>query len=93
MLTALEQTMPTGVTWTRPQGGFFAWLTLPEGITASQLLPVAAKNGVGFLPGRFFYPSAEGDDRSLRLSFSTMSGERITEGVGRLANSIGQMLR
>ncbi len=84
--------MPAGVTWSEPGGGFFAWVTLPEGITASELLPIAAGHGVGFLPGRFFYPEATGEDRSLRLSFSSLPEARIEEGVGRLGAAIAHAI-
>jgi 2-aminoadipate transaminase len=88
IMESLVEYMPEGVTWTHPGGGFFAWVTLPAGMTASELLPVAAKHGVGFLPGRFFYPAAEGDDRSLRLSFSVLPHDRIRDGIARLGTAI-----
>jgi 2-aminoadipate transaminase len=88
VVTALERCMPSGVTWTVPDGGFFIWITLPEGMSASALLPVAARLGVGFLPGRFFYPAATGDDQSLRLSYSSMPEERLRLGIERLAAAI-----
>lgn len=92
ILRALAASMPAGVTWSEPRGGFFAWVTLPEGMTASDLLPVAAGHGVGFLPGRFFYPEATGEDRSLRLSFSSMPEARIEEGIRRLGAAIAQAI-
>lgn len=88
VLAALRREMPQWVTWTEPGGGFFIWITLPEGLTASALLPIAAQHGVGFLPGRFFYPGAAGDDRSLRLSFSSMPEPRLVSGIERLAAAI-----
>jgi len=88
MVDALGEFMPDGVTWTHPGGGFFVWVTLPDGLTASQLLPIAAQHGVGFLPGRFFYPAAEGEDQSLRLSFSVLPHDRIREGIARLGPAI-----
>ena len=88
MLDALAEYMPDDVRWTEPGGGFFGWVTLPAPLTASELLPVAARHGVGFLPGRFFYPAAMGDDRALRLSFSVLSEDRIREGVRRLGDAI-----
>ena len=91
MMSALAEAMPSGVEWTTPGGGFFVWVTLPEPMLASDLLPVAAEHGVGFLPGRFFYPCAEGDDRSLRLSFSTMPEGRLRTGIGRLGAAISQL--
>ena len=93
VLSALREQMPAGVTWTGPGGGFFVWVTLPEPLLASDLLPIAAEHGVGFLPGRFFYPRAEGEDRSLRLSFSTMPEDRLTTGIARLGAAISQMIQ
>lgn len=92
MMTALAESMPAGVTWSRPGGGFFAWVTLPDGISASAVLPVAAEHGVGFLPGRFFYPAAEGDDQSFRLSFSSLPESRIREGIARLGVALDRVL-
>lgn len=84
MLAALEQHMPPGVSWTSPKGGFFVWLTLPEGVDTYPLLQKAIDAGVVFIPGAAFTPS---DDPShqLRLAFSAVPPEAITEGVRRLA--------
>jgi DNA-binding transcriptional MocR family regulator len=92
IMAALADTMPKRVTWSRPGGGFFVWLTLPDGITASGVLPIAAEHGVGFLPGRFFYPAAGGDDQSLRLSFSSMPEARIQDGIARLGAALDHLL-
>ena len=88
MLAALRVHMPPGVTWTEPDGGFFTWVTLPAGLAASDLLPVAALHGAGFLPGRLFYPPADAVDDSLRLSFSSLPEERIETGIARLGQAI-----
>jgi DNA-binding transcriptional MocR family regulator len=92
-MSAMRAEMPAGVTWTEPGGGFFVWVTLPDPLLASDLLPIAAEHGVGFLPGRFFYPCAEGEDRSLRLSFSTMTEERLTTGIARLGAAISKQMQ
>jgi 2-aminoadipate transaminase len=92
IMSALTDAMPAGVTWSTPGGGFFVWVTLPEGLTASAALPVAAEHGVGFLPGRFFYPAADGDDQSLRLSFSALPEARIREGIARLGAALDRLL-
>jgi DNA-binding transcriptional MocR family regulator len=91
-MAALAESMPPGVTWSTPGGGFFVWVTLPGGMTASGALPVAAEHGVGFLPGRFFYPAADGDDQSLRLSFSSLPEARIREGIARLGAALEHLL-
>ena len=85
MLAALERFMPSGTTWTRPQGGFFSWLTLPDGVDSSQLAQRAVESGVGIVPGGLFYADGNGADR-VRLSFSMVDEDRIDEGVELLAS-------
>ncbi|MGH2532621.1 MAG: PLP-dependent aminotransferase family protein [Thermomicrobiales bacterium] len=87
MLAALDAEMPPGVAWSRPGGGFFVWLTLPDGIDAQSLLPFAADRGVAFLPGPWFYPNRDVRN-TLRLSYSTKSAATITDGIHRLATAI-----
>ncbi len=84
MLEALEEYMPDGVSWTEPAGGFFVWITLPESVNTYPLLQKAIEAGVVFIPGAAFTPSDE-PSHNLRLAFSAVSGEEITEGVRRLA--------
>jgi len=91
LLSALEREMPPGVTWTVPDGGFFNWVTLPEGATAEDLLPVALRHKVGFLPGSCFYPEPR-PQRSFRLSYPTMSKETIDEGMQRLGVAVRELL-
>ncbi|MBV8542300.1 MAG: PLP-dependent aminotransferase family protein [Pseudonocardiales bacterium] len=87
MLAALAQHMPRGCRWTRPAGGFYVWLTVPEGLDTKAMLPRAVTQRVAYVPGTAFY--ADGDDsarnRLMRLSFCYPTPERITEGVRRLA--------
>lgn len=108
VLTACREHMPAGTRWTTPTGGFFTWLTLPEGgryDDAAQALAPAIDNGVVFVPGTAFHddptmgraPGADpaghavGDAgsrpgaRNLRLAFSSVAPDRLTEGVRRLA--------
>lgn len=84
MLAALEQHLPESVTWTRPDGGFFIWVTLPEGIDTYPLLYKAIDAGVVFIPGAAFTPSDEPSNK-LRLAFSAVSSEDIVTGIDRLA--------
>lgn len=84
LLTALDASMPAGVTWTRPAGGFFSWLTAPAGTDTSALAGPAHAAGVAFVPGAPFYPDGRGR-RELRLSFSRVTEQDIYEGVRRLA--------
>ena len=89
MLAGLAKHMPDGVTWTKPEGGMFIWVTLPEGMDAADLLSKSLETEkVAFVPGRPFF--ADGSNaNSLRLSYSCMSNELIKEGMMRL----GRLLR
>jgi 2-aminoadipate transaminase len=84
MLTALERYMPSDARWTRAQGGFFSWLTLPEGVDAGGLAKQAAEHGVGIVPGSLFFPDGRGGD-NVRLSFSMVDEALIDTGIERLA--------
>jgi len=85
MLAALERSMPAGVSWTGPRGGFFSWLTLPEGADSLGLAKAAAERGVGVVPGSLFFPDGRGG-RNVRLSFSLVDEASIDEGIERLAS-------
>jgi len=82
LLAALERTMPEGVEWTRPRGGFFSWLTLP--VDATELARRAVDAGVAVVPGALFFPDGSGGG-NMRLSFSNVDDELIDVGVERLA--------
>ena len=89
MLAALERTMPGGTRWTRPRGGFFSWVTLPDGGDAADLARRAVEQGVGIVPGSPFFPDGRGGD-NVRLSFSMVDESLIDEGVERLAALVSQ---
>jgi DNA-binding transcriptional MocR family regulator len=84
MLRALEEFFPAGVTWTRPAGGLFLWVTLPEGYDAAELLKLAVEQQrVAFVPGASFFPKGGGAN-TMRLNFSNATPEKIREGISRL---------
>src|SRR5436190_21880791 len=83
LLGALERHMPEGVEWTRAEGGFFSWLTLP-GVDGTALAAAAAEAGVGITPGALFYSDGSGAE-NVRLSFSMVDESLIGEGIERLA--------
>lgn len=84
MLGALERHMPAGVTWSRPEGGMFIWMELPEGFNAAELLPRAvAEAGAAYVPGEAFFADRSGPN-TMRLSYSLPSVEDIEAGIGRL---------
>lgn len=87
MLGALEEYLPETVTWSRPQGGFFVWITLPEQVDATALANEAADNGVIYFPGHWFYPNADRFN-AIRLSYSTVPEDRIVEGIRRLGETL-----
>ncbi len=84
MLDSLESLMPSGTTWTQPQGGFFTWVRLPDGLDATAMLPRAVAGLVAYVPGTGFYIDGQGRD-AMRLSYSFPEPERIREGVRRLS--------
>lgn len=87
MLKTLSEFMPKNVSWTRPDGGLFLWLTLPKHMNASELLPKAIENKVAFVAGVDFYPQADVYN-DMRLNFSYSTKEQIVEGLKRLAQTI-----
>ena len=87
LLEALAAHMPDGVTWTRPRGGFFSWLTLPAGLDAAKLARRSVDAGVAIVPGAPFYPDERGTG-NIRLSFSRVEDELIGEGIERLASLV-----
>jgi 2-aminoadipate transaminase len=94
MLAALEQAFPDpdlGVRWTRPQGGLFLWLTLPDGVDAVSLLSDALEAGVAFVPGTAFHPDGTGAN-TMRLNFSYPDEAQIREGIRRLGAVIVRRL-
>jgi len=80
MLDAMAQHFPAGVEWTKPEGGMFIWVTLPQHINAMQLLDEAIAQKVAFVPGSPFYAN-EPATNTLRLSFVTVPPERIRHGI------------
>ena len=84
LLETLTAQMPPGTTWTEPAGGFYSWLTLPEGLDATAMLPRAVSALVAYVPGTGFFTDGHGR-RNLRLSYCSPEPDRIREGVRRLA--------
>ena len=86
-ISALEQHMPRGSTWNKPNGGFYVWVTVPEGVDTKAMLPRAITQRVAYASGTGFYADGLGS-RQLRISYCYPTPERIREGVRRLANVI-----
>ncbi|MBP8997954.1 MAG: PLP-dependent aminotransferase family protein [Anaerolineaceae bacterium] len=86
MVDSLEENMPEGVSWTRPQGGLFLWVTLPEPFNSTELLPQVIEDNVAYVPGEFFHADGTGKN-TMRLNFSYCSPEKINEGIARLGKA------
>jgi 2-aminoadipate transaminase len=91
MLDALAEHFPADVSWTRPEGGMFIWVTLPKQVDAMKLLDLALAAKVAFVPGAPFYANNP-ETNTLRLSFVTVPPERIREGIAILGKLIAGML-
>ena len=91
MLEALDREMPKEVAYTRPKGGMFVWMTLPEGLSAEALFRQALEENVAFVPGGPFFANGGGEN-TLRLSYATLDRERIQEGVRRLGQALKGLL-
>jgi len=90
LLAALERHMPAGVTWHRPEGGMFVWVTLPDGMDAAKLLARSVEQaGVTFVPDAPFHPTGGGAG-TLRLSYSLATPAQIDTGMARLAEIIAK---
>ncbi|WP_194721065.1 PLP-dependent aminotransferase family protein [Noviherbaspirillum malthae] len=91
MLDALTEFFPSSVTWTRPEGGMFIWVTLPKHIDSMKLLDESIEQLVAFVPGAPFYANAP-EQNTLRLSFVTVPPAKIREGVEKLGKLIAAKL-
>jgi len=92
MLAAMEEYFPEEVSWTRPQGGLFLWVKLPEAVDSQELLEKALQEKVAFVPGTAFYADGRGRD-AMRLTFATCPTEVIDEGINRLGKAITHRLK
>jgi 2-aminoadipate transaminase len=88
MADALSAHMPEGTTWTEPRGGFYVWVTAPDGVDTVALTAAARARKVAYVPGRPFYPGDAGTAQ-IRLAYSRVADHLIDEGVRR----IGEVLR
>lgn len=92
MTRALEREMPAGVRFSRPAGGLFLWVELPEGMDARELLSRCLQQEVAFVPGGAFFPNG-GRENTFRLNYSNMPIERIEEGIRRLGACVREMVQ
>lgn len=92
MLSGMNEFMPKGLHWTKPEGGMFLWVTLPESMDSGELLKKALKKRVAFVSGRAFFAEPKDGLNSMRLNFTHPSDQMITEGLRRLGSVINQEL-
>lgn len=83
MVATMEETFPESVSFTRPEGGMFLWVTLPDGVSSLDLFNLAITEKVAFVPGQAFYADGGGSN-TMRLNFSNSDNDRIVEGITRL---------
>ncbi len=91
MIAAIKRYLPADIHFDTPQGGLFLWVRLPGNVSADDLLPLACKEGVDFVPGsRFFQDGTWGKDW-MRLNFVVQSPDEIDEGIKRLGKAIERL--
>ncbi len=92
MLAAMARHFPPGITWTKPQGGLFLWVTFPEHVDSAELLRMAVQEErVAFVPGVAFYPDGGGKNTG-RFNFSFCDEKTIEEGIRRLGRAITRFM-
>jgi 2-aminoadipate transaminase len=87
MMRALESTMSADVDWTRPEGGFFSWMSLPGDMDGAEIARRSVERGVAVVPGEPFFPDRRGSG-NIRLSFSRVDDGSIEDGIERLAGLV-----
>jgi 2-aminoadipate transaminase len=91
MLEAMTKYFPPGVTWTKPQGGLFLWVTFPETVNATELLKEAIKEKVAYVPGTPFFADGTGHNTA-RFNFSYCNEATIQEGIRRLSVALNRFM-
>ncbi|MGZ7210056.1 MAG: aminotransferase-like domain-containing protein [Methanobacterium sp.] len=92
MISMIEEYFPENVKYTKPEGGMFLWVTLPEELSSMDLFELAIKENVAFVPGKAFFTDGSGDN-TLRLNFSNSDEEKIKEGIKRLGKAIYKLMK
>ena len=91
MLSGLERHFPSDVAWTRPQGGLFVWVTMPDTVDGDELFVAAGRAGVSFSCGSLFHLEGRGRN-TLRLAYASVEPARIEEGLKLLGGLIAERL-
>lgn len=93
MLETMDRCFPEGVSYTRPTGGLFIWVTLPAGMDAQALMAEATQRHVAFVPGNAFMTDVDAPSNAFRLNYSTMPDDKITEGIEILGKLLTEKLQ
>jgi len=91
MLESINHYLPSGISFDEPKGGLFIWLRLPKAASADQLLPIACKEGVSFVPGNYFFVDSASGEEWIRLNFVSQPENDISEGIKRLGGAIRKL--
>ena len=91
IIKTMEEEFPAGVEFTRPDGGLFLWVTVPEGVSARKVFDKCIEQKVAAVIGDAFYPNDK-TDRSMRVNYSCMPDDKIVEGVKRMAKAIKECM-
>lgn len=92
MVSMMAEHFPESVRYTKPEGGMFLWVTLPEGVSSLELFDLAIEENVAFVPGDPFYTDDNSGINTLRLNFSNSDNEQIEEGIKRLAVCLERLM-
>jgi 2-aminoadipate transaminase len=84
MVNMMAEHFPEGVSYTKPEGGMFVWVSLPESVSWLDLFELAIEENVAFVPGNPFYTDGTSGNNTLRLNFSNSDDEQIEEGIKRM---------
>jgi len=91
MLSCIEEFFPENLSYSKPEGGLFIWVELPESVDSGELFAVCLENNVAFVPGAPFYPNGT-KNNTLRLNYSNMPKEKIMEGMKRMGEVLHREL-
>lgn len=92
MLSEMDKKFPKNVKYTRPEGGIFIWVTLPEGVDAGEIVKKCAERKVAFVPGSTFMTDIEKTSNCFRLNYSTMTDDKIILGIDILSRALDELL-
>jgi 2-aminoadipate transaminase len=88
MLKALEDNFPTDFKWSKPEGGMFVWVEGPKGMDMEEVYKRAIEKGVGFVPGKFFFPNPDDGIETMRLNFTNITEDQIKHAIKVLASVV-----